>query len=131
MKEITKDLKIQQDIILYKITTIDDFKKYYIKSNSIINVLIFSATWCGPCKRMKPIINQEIITIKQLKLSKIIKFFYIDIDNCLSISEHFKISTLPTIIIEQNNQHLHRLFYNDASKLTQLIKEINLNINHL
>ena len=68
-----------------------------------INVLIFTADWCGPCIRMKPFINEIILkyTNQPTLQLKSIQFLYINIDSCLTLSEHFNISILPRLLLHK------------------------------
>jgi thioredoxin 1 len=54
-------------------------------------ILYFSASWCGPCKNLNPIINQlqtEGVNIKK-----------IDIDNDFIISQNYSIKNIPTLVL--------------------------------
>lgn len=60
-------------------------------------VLLFTAEWCGPCKQLKPRLEQ---------LSKQytnVVFLKIDVDKCESLSYHFGIKSLPTIHFIKKN----------------------------
>lgn len=54
----------------------------------------FSASWCGPCKRITPDINKLALEMPR------ITFFYVDVDEWPEISgdEGFSISQLPTFV---------------------------------
>ena len=55
-------------------------------------VLIFSASWCGPCKRLKPQLIELIVKLRENKqVIKPIQFYFINVDNCISLSEHHKV----------------------------------------
>lgn len=66
-------------------------------------ILYFSTTTCGPCKIMKPIV-EEVTSEKGIK----IKYLSIDtMDNGRDIAASFGVSSVPTIIfikdgVEQN-----------------------------
>jgi len=69
------------------------------KFNDLINaekpVLVdFSATWCGPCKMMVPILDQ----LKQLvgDSATIIK---IDVDKNPSVANMYNVQGVPTLVI--------------------------------
>jgi thioredoxin 1 len=53
----------------------------------------FFAEWCGPCKKIAPIID---------KLSEIynsIAFVKIDVDKCQELSVKYEVSAMPTFLI--------------------------------
>ena len=55
-------------------------------------IAYFTATWCGPCKTMGPIIEQEVSKAKgKLKLVKY------DVDNNRNLAMQMRIQSIPTI----------------------------------
>lgn len=67
--------------------------------NSELPVLLdFSATWCGPCKMIAPLLD-EISTSYEGK-AKLVK---IDIDTNQSLAQKYQVSHVPTLIFLNKN----------------------------
>ena len=62
-------------------------------------LLYFTATWCGPCKRFKPIMEN---------LSAQIPVQFIDIDTNKSMVKKYGITSVPTTIIVKNGVEVSR-----------------------
>lgn len=58
-------------------------------------LLYFTATWCGPCKRVLPIIEQ----LSTDEMYKNIEFCKIDIDLCDQLTNSYGITSVPTFIL--------------------------------
>ena len=71
----------------------------------------FTASWCGPCKAFKPIIKELIEEGQPIEI--------LDIDEYLDLATYFKIRSVPTTIILDNDQELERFV---GAKTKQLIK---------
>ncbi len=69
-----------------------------IASNNLI-VFDFFATWCGPCKKLKP----ELDAIEKEMGSKI-KIVRVDTDQNKALTAELQITEIPTIMIYKNKQ---------------------------
>lgn len=57
-----------------------------------MQVLYFTAPWCGPCKMFKPI-------VESVSGESGININYINVDYDASLSEKYSVTSVPTIII--------------------------------
>lgn len=69
-----------------------------IAENKLI-VFDFFATWCGPCKKLKP----ELDAIEK-EMGSNIKIVRVDTDQNKALTAELKISEIPTILIYKNKQ---------------------------
>lgn len=71
--------------------------------NELVNVFYFTADWCQPCQKIKPI-------IKEINRDKIgLKFQIIDADLEKELVKHFNIKSIPTFIIIAQGKEIKRL----------------------
>jgi len=85
----------------------------------MITVLDFYAKWCGPCKKLSPIIDNLKITYPNITFTKI------DIEKEKELSEKYEIESLPTIIIlDHNNQIISKIVGLNIPLLTTEIRKI-------
>ncbi|HNR43376.1 MAG TPA: thioredoxin [Bacteroidales bacterium] len=61
----------------------------------------FSAEWCGPCKMMKPVLEQ----LKQ-KMKDRIRIIKIDVDRNRELAMKYRISNVPTLMLFSENRIL-------------------------
>jgi thioredoxin 1 len=67
------------------------------------HIYYFTADWCNPCKRTKPIVeelNRE---------SPEIKFQMIDVDSEIDLVKKFEIKSVPTFIVLKDGIEINRV----------------------
>lgn len=80
----------------------------------------FTATWCGPCKMMKPIL-EELHRRKGEKL-RIIK---VDIDQSPAAANAYNVQSVPTLLLFQKGKQLWRQSgLMQASSLEKIINQL-------
>ena len=65
------------------------------------HILYFTAGWCNPCKRTRPIVDE-------LNRDSSIKFQIIDVDSELEIAKNFNVSSIPTFVVIENGSESYR-----------------------
>jgi thioredoxin 1 len=79
------------------------------------HVFYFTADWCGPCKKVRPIV-QELIQEGH-------SFQIIDVDIEKELVQKFEISSVPTFILFKNEKSVNRI--SGAQTKNQLESFIN------
>jgi len=90
--------------------------------NKII-VLDFSATWCGPCKRIYPILQQLSLEYPNAL------FYKIDIDQLADAATHFGIESVPSFKFIYNNKIVAEFSGADTQKLKQTLADLTAQLN--
>ena len=65
------------------------------------SVKYFTATWCGPCQRFKPIMQEVANEGHSVQ--------FIDIDSQEDLARQYNVRSVPTVVIEQNGSEVNRL----------------------
>jgi thioredoxin 1 len=74
---------------------LDELKKQYEKI-----IIQFSASWCGPCKRVTPVMKNYLEGIKNNK----VVYVYCDIDEHDSLAELFGVKSIPCFSVISNTK---------------------------
>ncbi len=79
------------------------------------HILYFTADWCNPCKKTRPI-------VEELNREQIIaKFFIIDVDIELEMAQDFEVRSIPTFVLIKDNKEIHRV---TGAKTRQQLEEL-------
>ena len=88
--------------------------------NGSIPVLVdFTAAWCGPCKMMKPVLEQL-----HQQMGDKIRIIKIDIDQSPAAANTYHVQSVPTLILFQQGKILWRQSgVLQASQLKKIIEQ--------
>jgi thioredoxin 1 len=78
-------------------------------------VLYFTAEWCGPCKRTRPLVEE--LNKDQSET----RFYIIDVDNEIEMAQDFGIQSVPTFVVMKDNQEVYRT---TGAKTKQQLEEL-------
>jgi thioredoxin len=62
-------------------------------------ILYFSATWCGPCKNFKPIMES---------VSNSIPVQFVDVDQNPTLAAQYNIRSIPTLVFLKDGQEINK-----------------------
>jgi thioredoxin 1 len=66
---------------------------------SKVILMDFAADWCGPCKMQDPILEEL-----EEKFKGQVEFKKIDVDANMDMSSKYKISAVPTLVLEKDGE---------------------------
>lgn len=74
-----------------------------IINSETLTIIDFSATWCMPCRMLKPIFERVADELVEYN------FFNLDIDESEDIAKRYRIFSVPTIVAFKNGKMLDSL----------------------
>jgi len=66
---------------------------------SAVAIVDFSATWCGPCRMMAPVLEEL-----SEGMSGKADFYNLDVDEAPEVAAKFGISSIPCLVLLKNGQ---------------------------
>lgn len=96
--------------------TVDQFKELLKDERYVL--VDFYAEWCGPCKKMKPFLDE----ISQ-EMASTVKVVRIDVDKNRDLAAAMQVDALPTLQIVKNNQMIwSKVGFADKNELLEQMK---------
>ena len=83
----------------------------------------FFAEWCGPCKMMKPILEEL-----HIRMGDKVRIIKIDIDKSPEAANTFQVQSVPTLMLFQNGKTIWRNSgVLQATQLERIIEQYRTN----
>ena len=90
------------------IETLND-SNFDSETNSGVTLVDFYADWCGPCKRMLPIVNSVAQTLGDA--GRVVK---VNVDQSPLLSQRFGVKSIPTFALVKDGQVVSKLIGSKA-----------------
>ncbi len=94
-------------------------KDYAAMDKSGLKVIDFSATWCGPCRMLVPVLEQV-----SEKYDGSVEFYNVDVDESPKLAEEFNIMSVPAVFfIKDGAVAGSNIGFVPADKITELVEQ--------
>ena len=67
--------------------------------NSGVAVVDFSATWCGPCRMLAPVVEAV-----SEELAGKVDFYNVDVDECGDLAAEYRVMSVPCLIMMKKGE---------------------------
>jgi len=81
----------------------ENFNSEVLSHDGVI-VVDFFANWCGPCRKLAPILEEV-----EEELNTKVKFAKINTDENLDMAKQYQVSGLPTLMVFKKGEAVERL----------------------
>lgn len=96
--------------------TSENFQKEVLESDKKV-LIDFYADWCGPCKKLSPIIEEVAGEESN------VKFVKLNIDLAEDIAIEYQVMSIPTLVVMENGKEISRnVGLLDKEEVRSLIK---------
>lgn len=106
------------DKMIKLIATQAELKEEINKAGDKLVVLDFFATWCGPCKRMGPIMEGISEQFKD------VVFLKVDVDENIESSTKYDITCMPTFVFVKRKAVVERFSGSATDKIVATINKL-------
>ena len=78
--------------------TDNNFTQNVLEAKNVV-VVDFWAQWCGPCRKLMPVMEQI-----QNELKDEVKFFKMDADKNINTAKEYGISSIPSVLVFKDGE---------------------------
>ena len=95
---------------------VDNIKEIINKPEYLL--FYFTASWCGPCQKIKPM----ILELQKGLQTNNVKFFMVDIDENDDLCEKCNVKSVPTFILFKDKKEVGQCSGANIQSIADLIK---------
>jgi thioredoxin len=97
----------------------ESFKTAYqmAEPNQLI-CIDFTAKWCGPCRRISPMVEKLSQHFPQVLMMKV------DVDECPETTKVFQVGSMPTFVFVRNGQLAHQFSGANPKQLQDILVQL-------
>lgn len=104
--------------MVYKVKNKADLTAKMTEAGDKLVVIDFFATWCGPCKRISPLLDELA-----KEYADDLVFLKVDVDENDDLVKEYKIDIMPTFIFKRKGENLDSVTGSNEEKLKEVIKK--------
>ncbi len=79
----------------------DNFEEEVLKSDKKV-LIDFNASWCGPCRMLKPVIDEIAESNENIKIVSV------NIDDEEELADNYEVSSIPCLVLLENGKEVKR-----------------------
>ncbi|XP_004238750.1 thioredoxin H2-like [Solanum lycopersicum] len=88
-----------------------------LKNTNKLIVIDFTATWCGPCKYMEPVLNDFAAKYTD------VEFVKIDVDELDDVAQEYGVQAMPTFVLIKKGKVVDKIVGADKDGLQKKIQK--------
>jgi thioredoxin-like negative regulator of GroEL len=100
-----------------------EFKQFLSDNSDCLIIVKGYADWCAPCKRISPLINQEINALEYEHGAANVRFLQINVDDDADVAAYVKIQKLPTMISYISGEPSHAVVSANEDEVKHFFKQ--------
>ena len=100
--------------------TVDEWKQHFQRGAESKNLVVvdFTASWCGPCRFIAPIL------VEIAKRMPNVIFLKVDVDELKDVAEEFGVEAMPTFMFFREGRKVHTFVGAKKDELQAKINEL-------
>ena len=92
-----------------------DFETLIKEKKDLPTFVDFNATWCGPCRALKP-------QLKKICKDNNFNFISVDVDENPDLSEKYEVQSLPYVVLYKNGEKVFDFIGVKEEKITEAVE---------